>query len=769
MRHKSKIIESMIFSSLILFVVAGMSDVPIIDIAELSLLLAIQVAGGAALWFTINDCKPIEIPEATGMGLALGTSITTLSHVLLRETFFSNYTWAIPLIFLIPMIKRPQSNTDFGHLPDTSKNKTEERFSVTTIFALVILAMATIWWWLYPMSIAMFLICIIVYRRRTQTSTLGSARLASIPITVFGFFSSLILRGQNEFWKVMSFDQVFSESLSWSLFRWGSNDSPFVSGTPINYHWFVLLWSGIMSEATNAESWVVVTRVLPVLSFLGIFCLIWTLAKGIYKDFRSPIIAILFLIFYSNNFGLSITRYVVSPTFLFSCIWLLAFTKSVFGFYRNHSYKLAILSACLLFMTFGGKVMNGAVGISGLLFALSIWLLAKNLKPPKFKISLLAFLSLSSLALIYVYMYSKNQPGNLNTLFIRSLLPVQLGLLPPDRGGIYLVILNTFLIVAMMLPLIAIAIYSAKREFRTRFEVWFIIGTILSGLILTFMTTHPGSSQLYFWLASMILAALLIPAVVKDGFLSEIKLNSLFPIGLIALVAAFACIKVWNKSIYAGSGYESLRFKFLATLCGFLIIIFLTSALYLFTKKATMINFHLPHFCLVGVFILFNLAIGFNQQITNFATRSQIESSDPSDPNLITGSINQLEALDWIRFNTDESDVLATNRFCIPGLSFCISKWQLVSAVSHRRLLFEGGYYELPSIPDKELVKRYLLSTEFGLNPSPLALKQLCDYGVRWYFYDHSVANPLNSWEPYATTQLQNEGVSLLKLKCPTK
>jgi hypothetical protein len=759
----------MVFSSLILFVIAGMSDVPIIDIAELSLLLAIQVAGGAALWYAVNDYHQIEIPEAVGMGLALGTSITTLSHVLLRETFFSNYTWAIPLIFLIPLIKHSQSKTYFEHQADALKNKSDAQFSVTAIFALVVLAMATTWWWLYPMSIAIFLICIIVYRRLKQASTLGSAGIASIAILIFGFLSSLILRGQNEFWKVMSFDQVFSESLSWSLFRWGSNDSPFVSGTPINYHWFVLLWSGIMSEATNAESWVVVTRVLPVISFLGIFCLIWTLAKGIYKEIHAPIIAILFLIFYSNNFGFSITRYVVSPTFLFSCIWLLAFTKSVFSFYANHSYKLAILSACLLFMTFGGKVMNGAVGISGLLFALSIWLLAKNLKPPRFKISLLAILSLSSLALIYVYMYSKNQPGNLNTLFIRSLLPVQLGLLPPDRGGIYLVILNTFLVVAMMLPLIATAIYSAKQELRTRFEVWFIMGSILSGLILTFMTTHPGSSQLYFWLASMILAALLIPTVVNDGLLLKTKLNSLIPIGLIALVAAFACIKVWNKSIYAGSGYESIKYKFLAILCGILIIIFSISMLYLFSKKETMLRFRYVHYCLLSVFLLFNLAIGFNQQISNFVTRSQIESSDPSDPNLITGSNDQLEALDWIRLNTDESDVLATNRFCIPGLSFCISKWQLVSAVSHRRLLFEGGYYELPSIPDQELAKRYLLSTEFGLNPSPIALRRLCDYGVQWYFFDHSVADPLDSWEPYAATQIQNEGVSLLKLRCPTK
>ena len=82
--------------------------------------------------------------------------------------------------------------------------------------------------------------------------------------------------------------------------------------------------------------------------------------------------------------------------------------------------------------------------------------------------------------------------------------------------------------------------------------------------------------------------------------------------------------------------------------------------------------------------------------------------------------------------------------------------------------MFEGGYFELPSIPDQELFNRYALSSDFGTNPSPIGLRRMCEYGVKWYFFDHSVAQPLNTWEPYAAVQIQNEGVSLLRLKCPT-
>jgi hypothetical protein len=266
-----------------------------------------------------------------------------------------------------------------------------------------------------------------------------------------------------------------------------------------------------------------------------------------------------------------------------------------------------------------------------------------------------------------------------------------------------------------------------------------------------------------------VVAALLIPAVVFDGFDSKISLKPLIPIGIVALLAAYLNLKVWEKSKDLGISFENILIKSFAIFIGFFFIAFPLTILFLICKNKKIIRFRYLHIVLLSTFVFFNLGIGANQRISNLVKQVQVQMSDPNDQNLMSGSVDHLQILNWIRINSDKSDVLATNRFCIPGISSCISKWQLVSAVSHRRMLFEGGYYELPSIPDQELSNRYLLSTEFGLDPSPSALKQLCNYGVRWYFFDHSVADPLDSWEPYAATQLQNDGVSLLKLRCPTK
>jgi hypothetical protein len=425
-------------------------------------------------------------------------------------------------------------------------------------------------------------------------------------------------------------------------------------------------------------------------------------------------------------------------------------------------------SSVLLFMTFGGKVMNGAIGLSAALFALGIGFVIRQTNVNKRLLIMLATMLIASVFLVYYLVYRNNQPGNLNFLLIESLLAVQLGLLTRDKGSVFRLISNIYIAMAMMLPMIAILVYAIKAAFRREFRSWFVSGSIIASFILTFMTSHPGASQLYFWLASMVLTAILIPTVFYHGMEPSRNRFSLVPYGAICIVSAFISTHIWNKSVKTESGFDSLVLKYLAVFLGLTVILVL-STLFRFSFYK-FLQSHVPflHIVFLGIFVLFNIGLGFNQQLTNLIDRSQIEMSVATDENLITGSVDQLQVLNWIRENTDTTDIVATNRFCIPGPSYCISKWQLVSAISHRRMLFEGGYFELPNIPDLELNKRYLLSSEFGPNPSPLGLKRLCEYGVKWYFFDHTVAQPLNTWEPYAAVQIQNEGVSLLRLNCPT-
>jgi hypothetical protein len=128
--------------------------------------------------------------------------------------------------------------------------------------------------------------------------------------------------------------------------------------------------------------------------------------------------------------------------------------------------------------------------------------------------------------------------------------------------------------------------------------------------------------------------------------------------------------------------------------------------------------------------------------------------------------LDHLAILNWIRQNTKPNDVLAINRFCIPGIDSCIMKWQLVSAISHRRVLIEGGYGSPTQLQPGEIQERYDISIQFANAPDESSLNQLCAKGVSWYFYDTFGITPRINWQPYAAVQMSNDSVSLLKLNC---
>lgn len=112
---------------------------------------------------------------------------------------------------------------------------------------------------------------------------------------------------------------------------------------------------------------------------------------------------------------------------------------------------------------------------------------------------------------------------------------------------------------------------------------------------------------------------------------------------------------------------------------------------------------------------------------------------------------------------TDATDVLATNRFCIPDVSPCISKWQLVSAVSHRRMFIEGGYW-IGASADMATKRKVDACIRFAANPTFADWSFLIANGVDYFFVDHAVSPHLPDWKPYATEILSNKSVTLLRL-----
>ena len=107
---------------------------------------------------------------------------------------------------------------------------------------------------------------------------------------------------------------------------------------------------------------------------------------------------------------------------------------------------------------------------------------------------------------------------------------------------------------------------------------------------------------------------------------------------------------------------------------------------------------------------------------------------------------------------------MAVNRYCIPGIDSCVSKWALVTALSHRRALIEGGYFDATRPPDSVKDKiRY--SIDFAEQPNTKNQKWLIEQNVTWVVVDHSTqVSGLRNWEPFGLVAFTNEFVTIVKL-----
>jgi hypothetical protein len=115
------------------------------------------------------------------------------------------------------------------------------------------------------------------------------------------------------------------------------------------------------------------------------------------------------------------------------------------------------------------------------------------------------------------------------------------------------------------------------------------------------------------------------------------------------------------------------------------------------------------------------------------ADESSVEF-DPSNPALV--SSDQIQSLFWLRDNTNQLDLIATNKHCSRGLTKddCSERWFLFSALSERRFLIEGIGYVGGDVRLKEFYRD--LSDQFISYPNDRDFEELAKLGVDYLFVD---------------------------------
>lgn len=736
-----KFIPASILSCFALGAIAIAAGVRVSDSLFAALVIAVQMHSGMLFWILLNRKKAFTIPELIGLGIAFGSLFSLLSVYAFQATAFRDISWLFPSVLITCALFLPTLRSNFFQLeirPTSGRD-------ISFIFSATVFALSLLWIWALPLVLVPFIFTWLQKRLY---------QLFVIPLSVAALVASQFLRNSSTSWWIFSHDQMYLEGFSEGIYRYGQNENMHLVGYGFPYHWFSLLWSATVTHAADLAPLVGLGIILPIVSLFACINLLWTITNHHSKV--ASYVSVISFVLGSNAINWTAIRFTNSPTFLFSLIWLLAFIYIFQLALKQNRFILDLVLGFLLFGAFGGKVTHGIVILSGLgVVLLSKVGFSKEFKDLSRLIRMYGVLSFATL-LIYFLVYRGQRVGG-RMLYIS---PGELGF---QVGVAYMSSTRWIWIVASIAVLIGCSsMFIIAMKNRSRFDsdrdiTIFAIGSFFISLILTLVLAQEGGSQGYFLLSASVI--ILIPASKAIAQMSA-DLKTLKPSAKTIIVSIFCAIfclgavRFWNST---PSGVDVYRFGliFKILVLAMPCIFFVISQTF-FRKACT---YH-GYFILFAAFLIFGVSHRFFAAETYFDRFSIDQQIEP-----ISGSDQRIEALTWLRQNSHENDLVATNRFCIPNVDPCAKKWYLVSAISRRRLLIEGFGYGLPVGKGASIAsERMINSIEFGRKPNEHLWEYLKTFNVKWFVIDAAAERVTNSWEPYANVVFQNSEMKILRI-----
>ena len=765
---KSVFIKLFLVSFVGLSIASMLVGIEIPDSIRASLVIAIQVCTGAAFWVMFKPRTSEPIHELFAMGLAIGSTTVVVSHLVLFKTFVGGNSWVVPSVVLLGVfITLPRARRVFKEVIEEKQGSL--MFSSLAMSTAV--GLSFWWWWTLPIVLVLLILKFLAQTSlRTKRYSMGViAGLGTVAIATAASY----MRNLNDTWWIFSYDQVFSESMSVSLANWGPTDNIQLAGSGLSYHWFALAWAGITTHGAGVGSWIVVTKILPICALFGVLSLLWSISTRLSPSRIVPIATVFSFSLISNPFQLQPSRFINSPTFYMSMLWLLAFSLLFIDGINQRGKQKYFFLTFMFCSALASKVSSGAVVFGGATFALFAAIIGnrRDVKLIRYLATLLSLLIFSTIA-IYFLMYQSTPIGSeSNPLYWDPFqLAPTLGLFNYE-STVLVRFVSLAVVLLCFLPMISASIYCLLNSCKENSAAYtFLAAQTLAGFFGVVAFNHDGGSQLYFWLASMTTAPILVARLLELGFtrfgtsISKLKYTLVVLVGLLAaqLVEIF-----WNGSIFGLVTPRQISVGRIGLIAVFSAMSVVVAIL---ISQVWKIQTKVRKKTLVVVWISFALmcssSIGYGaihrvEMAKSLAKRVEL---DTNNPDLITGSDSHISALHWLRENSQLNDVVAINRYCIPGIDSCISKWALVTALSHRRALIEGGYFDATRPPDSVRDKiRY--SIDFAEQPNTINHKWLIEQNVTWVVVDHSTqVSGLRNWEPFGVVAFTNEFITIVKL-----
>ena len=729
----------------------------------------LQVAMGAFIWNRFVIERAVNFIELIGMGGAIGFAISLLSSQIFRTVLPKSISWVVlPVIGVLICAKLPRS--------DKKISQNEVLFSDhLLVISATLLTICSLWNWLIPITGSFVLVVIWCFWRFDNRSSQRSQVLVANLIGLLGFVGMLVRLKRlfnvedyrsSAWWNLTSGtrqypDSIFNESMVNSVVKYGNTDTIFMAGTKINYHWLSFAWQGTVGSVGDLEPFAVTgIASIPILVFV-MMCIVWSIARLVFNGKFAPVAVIAVLSMVSSRFMSFMTPLnIYSSSYSFALILLF----SLVFIFLNNSFQKPLFGSVLIIVStivlVGSKASMVPLIIGGLAFIAIDVLLSGSLHKRRNLVCIASSAIGLILSFIYFYMNETNRSSSQFSFDIGALLKQQ----GPLASGLPLLasfLISSFVLLTFLFPIFGVSLLRGPINPDLRPGYLFAIGGGSCSLIFAFTLFNDFAGTQYFAQAGL---AVLIPFSV-GALVSKIETRESWPFLFFLFVTILALITTFlTWRLYANTQGDSIAYFYkLSSVLAIPIIVALFLGLIVFYSGN--LRKRLSVSTVSFFFLTCSSASTFLINVPEFYRLGyEFREIKFDEADLLIGSADYRQLLLWLRDNSAEDDLVATNRQCVDSIErapTCSGLWSLTSAVANRQNLVEGVYPHGSSSVEREL--RQKIIKEFVNRSSSSTRNSLVDFGVRWVVADYAVTKTRN-WGSFANIRFENKAGAILEL-----
>ncbi|MFM9094899.1 MAG: hypothetical protein ACKORD_08495 [Acidimicrobiaceae bacterium] len=328
------------------------------DSLRLSVSLAIDLLTGSLIWIFASNKKHFHIFELFGIGIVIGSTLSTIAQLLTRNTFIQPFV-NLPLCLLVVVLalKRLRS--------------TEAQIEIQTpvlstnlgILAAAMLLVSGDRYYLWTATLLLF--AAFIFATKFDNENIESSKFRFLPAMLVAGFAAvslgvasvvetLIYGRRTTISYVSGWDGVIFEASSKALINYGPFDHIFLSNIKYAYYWFHDAWAGAFTQRAGVADWIVTTQFGTVVVAISSIALLYVIVERRVNNPKLRIFVLAIVASPSLIGAPSALLSLASFSQMLALLWIITLAFLIDEFFAKANKRillLIVLFSCVLVMT----------------------------------------------------------------------------------------------------------------------------------------------------------------------------------------------------------------------------------------------------------------------------------------------------------------------------------------------------------------------------------------------------------------------------------